>query len=647
LNPSPNTQLPLFATPAVDVQRRADGALIVRNPMPLQPYARCVGEWLEYWGRQAPERDFLLQRGADGGWHGVTYGQALARVRRIAAWLLAHERETGNGAKMENGVNSSRRPVCVLSGNSVNHGLLMLACLHVGIPYAAVSPAYCLMSRDYAKVKNLIERLEPMIIFAEGAARFAPAMTALQGLHQALWVVGDEDRFDELPAAMQTQTLHFGALLERPQNGEDDAAVNAAFASLTPDTLAKILFTSGSTGTPKGVLNTQRMLCASQQSKQQIWPFLQAQPPVLLDWLPWNHTFGGNHNLNMMLCNGGTLYIDGGKPVSGAFDTTLNNLREVAPTLYMNVPHGFDMLVPALREDAALRKQFFSRLQVIFYAAAALPQHLWDALIDLSREELGQPVSMVTAWGSTETSPLATDCYFQAERSGVIGLPVPGMTLKLIPNGDKLEIRLKGDMVTPGYFKQPNVTAQSFDEEGWYLIGDAVRFVDPDNPVAGLVFDGRVSEDFKLMTATWVSVGTLRIKGVEALAPLAQDIVVTGHDRDSVGFLVFPNLAACRQLAGADEAVPVPDVLAHPAVRAKLRQGLQTLHEQSGGASSLYADRALLLLEPPSVDDGEITDKGYINQSAVLRLREDCVQALYGDIHGTPPDPRVVWLREG
>jgi len=641
LNPSPNPQPPLFATPEVDVQRRADGALIVRNPMPLQPYARCVGQWLEYWGRHAPERDFLLQRDAQGIWQGVTYGQALTRVRRIAAWLLAHEKEVDPHA----GAGSIRRPVCVLSENSVNHGLLMLACLHVGIPYAAVSPAYCLMSRDYAKVKNLIERLEPMLIFSEQAARFAPAMTALQGLHCARWVVGDEDGGDELPALSATETLHFGALLERPQTGEDataDAAgVNAAFAALTPETLAKILFTSGSTGTPKGVVNTQRMLCASQQSKQQIWPFLQAQPPVLLDWLPWNHTFGGNHNLNMILCNGGTLYIDGGKPVPGAFEATINNLREVAPTLYMNVPRGFDMLVPALREDAALRKQFFSRLQVIFYAAAALPQHLWDALIELSRQELGQPVPMVTAWGSTETSPLATDCYFQAERSGVIGLPVPGMTLKLIANGEKLEIRLKGDMVTPGYFKQPDVTARSFDEEGYYLIGDAVRFADPDNPLAGLVFDGRVSEDFKLMTATWVSVGTLRIKGVEALAPLAQDIVVTGHDRDSVGFLVFPNLAACRQLADMDDSASVQDVLAHPAVRAKLRQGLQTLYEQSGGASSLYADRALLLTDPPSVDDGEITDKGYINQSAVLRLREDCVQALYAP----QADPRLVFLR--
>ncbi len=605
----------LFAAPAMDVRRRDDGALILSNPVPLQPYGRCVGESLEYWGRQAPERAFLQERAANGGWQGVSYAQALDKVRRIGAWLLRR------GAGPE-------RPVCVLSDNSVAHGLLMLACLHVGIPYAAVSPAYSLVSKDHAKLKNLIERLSPDIIYTEGAARFAPAMQALQGLHGALWVVGDGDE----PAQ--------GAIRFSDMAGEhDEAAVQAAFEAVTPDTVAKILFTSGSTGYPKGVINTQRMLCASQQAKRQVWPFLEDEPPVLLDWLPWNHTFGGNHNLNMMLCNGGTLYIDGGKPVPGLFDASIKNLREVAPTLYMNVPRAFDMLVPALREDAELRKHFFSRLKVIFYAAAALPQHLWDALIELSRQELGQPVPMVTAWGSTETSPLATDCHYQAERSGVIGLPVPGVTIKLLPNSGKLEIRLKGPVVTPGYYKQPDVTAKSFDEEGYYLIGDAVRFADPENPAAGLVFDGRVSEDFKLTTATWVSVGTLRVKGIEALTPVAQDIVVTGHDRDSVGFLVFPDMAACRRLAGLGEDATVRQVLDHPAVREKTREGLQKLHAQSTG-SSTYADRAMLLPTPPSVDGGEITDKGYINQSAVLRLRDDCVEALYAE----SPDPRVILL---
>ncbi len=603
----------LFAAPAMDVQRREDGTLILTNPMPLEPYERCVGESLEYWGRHAAERAFLQERDAQGNWVGVTYGQALDKVRRIGAWLLR------SGAGVE-------KPVCVLSDNSVAHGLLMLACLHVGIPYAAVSPAYSLVSKDHAKLKNLIERLDPAIIYTEGAARFAPAMQSLQGLHQAQWVVGDAD---EQPAG----ALRFSDLV-----GEhDEAAVQAAFEAVTPDTLAKILFTSGSTGYPKGVINTQRMMCSSQQAKRQLWPFLQDEPPVLLDWLPWNHTFGGNHNLNMMLRNGGTLYIDGGKPVPGLFDTSIKNLRDIAPTLYMNVPRGFDMLVPALREDAQLRKQFFSRLKVIFYAAAALPQHLWDTLIELSRAELGEPVPMVTSWGSTETSPLATDCHFQADRSGVIGLPVPGVTLKLLPNSGKLEIRLKGPVVTPGYFKQPDVTAKSFDEEGYYLIGDAVKFADPENPAAGLVFDGRVSEDFKLTTATWVSVGTLRVKGIEALAPVAQDIVVTGHDRDSVGFLVFPDMAACRRLAGLGDEASVEQVLAHPAVLEKTAQGLKALHAQSTG-SSTYADRAILLTTPPSVDGGEITDKGYINQSAVLRLRDDCVQALYAET----PDARVI-----
>lgn len=597
----------LFAAPAITVTRRADGTTLVENPVALEPYARCVGEYLDYWADEAPERLFLAERSPAGLWAGVTYRQALDKVQRIASWLL--ERGYGPG-----------RPVCVLSDNEVNHGLLMLAAMHVGIPYAGVSPAYSLLSKDHAKLKNLVQRLDPALIYVGGAGKFQTALAAIEGLHHAQVVVADED---VLPTEA---ALHFSDLLEKV----DLAAVHRAYAAVTPDTVAKILFTSGSTGYPKGVINTQRMLCASQQAKRQVWPFLTEQPPVLLDWLPWNHTFGGNHNLNLILANGGTFYLDGGKPVPGLFDTTLNNLREVAPTLYLNVPKAFDMLVPALREDANLRRNFFSKLQVIFYAAAALPQHLWDGLIELSIQELGYAVPMVTAWGSTETSPLATDCHFQADRSGVIGVPVPGVSLKLVPSGDKLEVRVKGPNVTPGYFNQPDVTAKAFDDEGFYLIGDAAKFADPARPEAGLVFDGRVSEDFKLMTGTWVSVGNLRVKGIEAMTPVAQDIVVTGHDRNSVGFLIFPNIAACRRLAGLAEDAPVADVLAHQAVRDRVSAGLRALHAASQ-ASSTYADRALLMADPSSVDAGEITDKGYINQSAVLKQRAALVHALYAD----------------
>lgn len=595
----------LFAEPAVTVASRPDGTIVVENPVPLEPYARCIGEFLEHWAREAPDRDFLMARNpASGRWEGVSYALALDKVYRIGTWLL------------KQGVLADR-PFCVLTDNSIEHGLIMLACMHVGIPYAGISPAYSLVSKDHAKLKNLVQRLDPSVIYVGGVERYRPALKSIEGLHNATLVVADSD-------ARPEGGLVFSDMLAQ----RDDEAVQRAYAQVTPDTIAKILFTSGSTGYPKGVINTQRMLCSSMQGKLQAWPFLGEEPPVLLDWLPWNHTFGSNHNFNIVLVNGGTFYLDAGKPMPGLFDTSIANLRDTAPTLYMNVPRAFDMLLPVLRTDAQLRRQFFSRLKVIFYAAAALPQHLWDGLIELSRQELGHAIPMVTAWGSTETSPLATDCHFQADQSGVIGLPIAGVSLKLVPNGGKLEVRVKGPNITPGYFKQPELTAKAFDEEGFYLIGDAVRFADPDRPEAGLMFDGRVSEDFKLTTATWVSVGTLRVKGIEHLAPLAQDIVVTGHDRDSVGFLVFLNATACRQLTGLGADASLEEIAAHPAVREHIRKGLRAMHKDGTG-SSTYADRALLLTTPPSVDDGEITDKGYINQSAVLAARGRLVEEMY------------------
>ncbi|MDB5770752.1 MAG: Long-chain-fatty-acid-CoA ligase 6 [Burkholderia sp.] len=605
----------LFAKPEVEVERRTDGTILLRSPMPLEPYPRCVGEYLELWAQQAPDRLFLLERGPQGEWQGVTYAQARHKVVQIATWLLRQEI-------------SPEHPVVVLSDNSVDHGLLMLACMHVGIPYSAISPAYSLVSKDHVKLKALIRRLGPGVIYVSDAARFSAALASIKDLHRAVLVVADS-------SAVPEGAVPFSSL----QQQIDEERVALAYSRVGPDTVAKILFTSGSTSEPKGVVNTHRMLCSSQQAKAQVWPFLKDTPPVLLDWLPWNHTFGSNHNFNMMLAFGGTLYVDGGKPMPGMFDASITNLREVSPTLYLNVPRGFDMLVPVLRSDAALRKSFFSNLQVIFYAAAALPQHLWDALIEISKQELGYALPMVTAWGSTETSPLATDCHYQADRSGVIGLPTPGTTLKLVPNGDKLEVRVKGPNVTPGYFKQPKLTTKAFDEEGFYLIGDAVRFADADRPQQGLVFNGRVAEDFKLSTGTWVSVGNLRVKAIEMLAPLVQDIVVAGHDRDAPCFLVFPNAAACRQMAGVANDAPLSDALIHESVRSHVKRGLAAL-QQAGSGTSTFAERALLMAEPPSVDGGEITDKGYINQSAVLKNRVALVARLYA----ATPDIDIIRL---
>lgn len=601
----------LFPPPQVTLATGSQGVIYVSSPIPPATAPRCLSHYLEQWASATPDGAFLMERGRDG-WQGVSYAQALDRVQRIATWMLRQ----GIDPELD------ERPVVVLAENSVEHALLMLACMHIGVPYSAISTSYALLSKDFAKLKILIQRLDPALIYVGNLCQFAPALNAIDGIHRAR-IVAPADQFGpDLPVP----SIPFSTLLMQA----DHALVSAANERIGPHTVAKILFTSGSTSEPKGVINTQRMLCSNQASKAQMWPFLKKTPPVLLDWLPWNHTFGSNHNFNLILAHGGTLYIDGGKPVPGAFDTSLANLREVAPTMYLNVPRGFDMLVPQLRQDAALRRHFFSRLQVIFYAAAALPQHLWDALMELSRLELGYVVPMVTAWGSTETSPLATDCNFHSERAGVIGLPIPGVVLKLVPNGHKLEVRVKGPNVTPGYYKQPELAARSFDEEGFYRIGDAVCFVDPQRPELGLLFDGRVTEDFKLMTGTWVSAGNIRVKALQHLAPLAQDIVVAGHDRDDIRLLVFPNLAACRQLSGSDSRIATATLLLHPAVRAHVRAGLEALR-CAGGGSSTYATRALLMEQPASVDAGEITDKGYINQAAVLHNRASLVERLYGD----------------
>jgi feruloyl-CoA synthase len=504
------------------------------------------------WAREAPQRDFLLERAANDTWQGVTYSEALDEVQRLAGGLLAMRLSPDN-------------PIVILSDNSVEHALLMLAAMHIGIPVVPISSAYSLISREFGKLKSIIERISPSLIYVDSVTRYTAALMAIKNLHSAAIIAGAADA-PSLISAIPFRDLY----LENAQY-----AVERAFAAVTPDTVAKVLFTSGSTDEPKGVVNTQRMLCSNQQAKAQVWPFLDQAPPILMDWLPWNHTFGGNHNFNLVLRNGGTLYIDAGRPVPALFPQTVTNLKDVAPTIYFNVPRGFELLIGELRADRELRLRFFSKLQVIFYAAASLPQHLWDALLELCGQAHNKNIAVVSAWGATETSPLATDCHFQADRTGVIGLPVPGCELKLLASGDKTEIRVRGDNVFSGYWRQPELSARQFDEEGFYCIGDAVKFADESRPECGLVFDGRISEDFKLLTGTWVNVGILRARALTALAPFAQDIVVAGHERRDVSFLIFPNAAACRALC--EDLAPNADlaaVLAHPVVRARNLRGL-------------------------------------------------------------------------
>lgn len=565
-----------FAKPRVDVEKRTDGTMILRSPHPLAPYPRALGEWLVHWARTAPDRVFLAERAGDG-WRRVTYAEALESVRRIGEALLAR------------GV-SARRPVAILSDNSVDHALLSLAAMHAGIPAAPISPAYTLMSKDHAKLKSIFGLLQPGLVFAEDTAKFAPAL-----------------------AALGTVATPLAELLEAPAGSR----IDAAFAAIGPDSVAKILFTSGSTGAPKGVINTHRMLCSNQQSWAQLWPFVETIPPVLCEWLPWNHTFGGNATFNMVLRNGGTLYVDGGKPAPGLVETTVRNLREVSPTMHFNVPRGFDLLLPFLESDAELRRNFFRRLDVIFYAGAALPQNLWERLEALAVRERGGRLAMLSAWGSTETSPMATCVHYHIERAGVVGVPGPGTELKLAPSGGKLEVRVRGPNVTPGYYGRDDLTSAAFDEEGYYRIGDAMSFADPDDPAKGIVFDGRVAEDFKLLSGTWVHVGAVRVRLIAACNPVVQDAVITGHDREDMGALLFVNPAAVRAL-GLDEA----------GLRARLQAALDELHCASTG-SSTAPSRLLVLDEPPSIDANEITDKGYVNQRAVLERRAAQVERLH------------------
>ena len=595
--------LPAFAPAQVTVTRRPDGAVLLRSPIELARYPASLSNYLERWASDAPTRPFLMERATTGTWSGVSYGEAWARVGELSAWL-ANRVDPG-------------RAVAILSDNSVEHGLLTLAAMHVGLAVAPVSPAYSLVSKTFGKLKSVIEKLNPGVIYVANHESFAPALSAIAARHQALLIAGSETA--DSSDCRKLSDLRDG----------DTAARDVRAASVTPDTIAKLLLTSGSTGEPKAVINTHRMLCASQEARLQMWPFLATEPPVLVDWLPWSHTFGGNHNFNLVLRNGGTCYIDEGRPTADGIAATIANLQEIAPTAYFNVPRGFDMLLAALRNDRELRERFFSRLRLLFYAAAALPQHTWDGLRELAARTTGRAIPLVSSWGATETAPLATDCNFQADRAGVIGLPVPGCELKLVPTGPKLEARVKGANVTPGYFGNREATASRFDDEGYFCSGDAVRFADESEPAAGLLFDGRLSEDFKLSSGTWVHVGALRVRALSALAPLAADAVVVGHDRTFIGLMVFPNVEACRRLASnLDPRAPLLSVLSHPNVRRHIEHGLENLRA-STPASSMHALKAVLLEEPPSIDRGEITDKGYINQRAVVENRRDVVARIY------------------
>src|SRR5580692_437272 len=593
--------------PDVTVERRSDGTIILRSPHPLRPYAKNLTERLVHWAGAAPDRVFLAQRDSSGGWRRLTYAQTLASVRSIAAALLQRDL-------------SPERPIAILSGNDIEHALLGLAAMHVGIPYAPISVPYSLMSQDFGKLKSIIGILSPGLVFAANGTAFARAIAATVPASAEIAVTAH-------PPPGRRATL-FSELL----HAAPSPAVAAAHAAVGPDTIAKFLFTSGSTGQPKGVINTQLMLCANQSMISAGLAFIRDEPPVLVDWPPWNHTFGGNHDFGLVLDNGGSFYIDEGKPLPGAIEATVRNLRDIAPTIYLNVPKGFEMLLPFMRSDAALRERFFSKLKVMFYAGASLAQHVRDELQEIAVTTTGERIIFISSLGSTETAPAAIACCWESEHAGNIGLPLPGVELKLAPHDGKLEARMRGPNITPGYWRAPQITADAFDDEGFYKIGDALKFADPADPSKGLLFDGRLAEDFKLATGTWVSVGPLRAAFIAHFAPLVRDVVLAGADRDEVTALVFPDADACRKLApdlAADAAVAA--LLADPRIRAEFARRLDVFVAASRGSSGQIR-RAVLLAEPPSLDIGEMTDKGSINQRAVLANRAGLVEELYAAV---------------
>ncbi len=586
----------------VEVERRTDGSMLVRSPHALGPYPRKITDCLVRAARNHPERTFLAVRSSPSEWRTLTYRDALASVRRIAAALLAR------GLSVD-------RPIAILSGSSIEHALLALAAMHVGIPFAPVSPAYSLASHDLGRLRHVLSLLTPGLVFAQDGTIFSRAL--LQEVAPETEIVVCEARppgrratlFDELASAT------------------DSPAVDAASERVGPDSIGKVLFTSGSTGFPKGVINTQRMLCANQQMFLEALPLVGAQPPVLVDWLPWHHTSGGNQILGLTLYHAGTLYIDEGRPLAETIAATVRNLREIAPTLYFTVPRGYAELIPHLRADRALRERFFSRVSMFYYSGASLPQAVITQLDEIALEACGERIPMLCGYGSTETAPFALCANWLTERSGLAGLPVPGVELKLAPQDAKYEARVRGPNVTPGYWREPERTRTVFDEEGFLRTGDALSWVDRDDSTRGLAFDGRLAEDFKLTTGTWVSSGALRARLIAA-SSLIQDVVITGEGRDEVGALIFPNLAACRSVCSSGSEDAIGKILADSRVVEELQSVLDRLAAASTGTSTFIA-RAAILEEPPSAAAGEVTDKGSINQRAVLTHRARLVEELY------------------
>jgi feruloyl-CoA synthase len=599
---------------------------LLRCENELQAYGERLTDRLIHWAKTAPDRTWMARRGADGQWINISYQEAWDKAQRIGQSLL------DMGLSVD-------RPVAILSENSLEHALIAIAAMTVGVPYCSVSPAYSLLSQDFEKLRHIFETITPGFVYASDWQKFGKAIQAVAPLDVVVAVndlsennIAIKNVADNAINTLGTEHrfIEFDDLFKQAAT----ASVAAAKAATGADTIVKFLFTSGSTKLPKGVVNTQRMICANVQQITQSIPAMADEPMVLVDWMPWNHTFGGNHNFSLILHHGGTMYIDDGKPVPALLGITLKNLREIAPTMYLNVPTGFEQIALAMKVDdedgRQLRKSLFSRCSMFFYAGAALAQPVWDSLFESAEKEIGERIVMTTGLGMTESAPFAIFVTSPNVKAGDLGLPSPGMELKLVPNGDKVEVRYKGPNITPGYWRNDEATQESFDEESFFCTGDAVKWIDENDHHQGLKFDGRIAEDFKLSTGTFVSVGPLRAKIIAAGAPYIQDVVITGLNEKEVGALILPALIPCRKALVLGDSASMGDVALHPKMQQAMAHMIQELAKSATGSASKVA-RALVLTVPPSIDKGEITDKGSINQRAVLKERAELVAALYAD----------------
>ncbi|WP_416558993.1 feruloyl-CoA synthase [Limnohabitans sp. yimb22184] len=597
-----------FGVTRVSLRDGVPGTHYLKADQELQAFPDRLTDRLQHWASVKPQHSFMARRmkqadGTLGDWQHITYAQAWATARCIAQGLI------------DRGLNAER-PVVILSENSLEHALLALGAMVAGVPFVPTSPPYSLVSVDYDKLKHVLKTVTPGLVFAQDA-RYAKAIAA---------TVSDDMEVVMCEGTVAgRQVTSFDSLCATPTT----PAVDTAMAATGPDTIVKFLFTSGSTKLPKAVINTQRLWCANQQQMAQSMPVLAEQDLVLVDWLPWNHTFGGNHNFGMVVFHGGTLYIDDGKPTPALIGETLRNLREIAPTVYFNVPTGFEAIANAMKTDDALRKTLLSRVQMFFYAGAALAQPVWDSLYESQEREIGERIVMTTGLGMTESGPFGIFVTNPNVRAGDLGVPTPGLELKLVDTDGKTEVRYRGPNITPGYWRNAEETAGAFDEEGFFKTGDAVKWIDETDVHLGLKFDGRIAEDFKLATGTFVSVGPLRGKIIAAGAPYIQDAVLTGLNMKEVGAMIFPT-PAVRALSGLGAEASMSDVLASAPVLAKFQEIVNELAKTATGSANRIA-RLCLLSEPPTIDKGEITDKGSINQRSVLTHRADTVEALHAD----------------